>query len=364
MKQILVIEDEACLRENLTELLEIENFQVICAENGQQGVELAQTYPVDLVLCDIMMPELDGYGVLHQIRSLPGLVTTPFIFLTAKAGKPDIRHGMELGASDYLTKPFTHAELINTIKTRLETQTTVEQHYQQKLEDLRGHLSTYLPHELLTPLNSICGLSSYLTTYAAKLETAEVAEIGSLISKSAWRLERTIQNSLLYAKLRLDAQNQESLLAYQNMSCNYSESVIASAAMKVAQRVDRNVDLSLQRSISPILISDTNLEKIVEELVDNACKFSRSGMLIHLVSEFQQDRFILEVIDQGRGMTSAQIADIGAYIQFERKFYEQQGSGLGLVIVRQITELHHGKLDITSTPTGTIVRIELPVKEK
>lgn len=364
MKQILVIEDEACLRENLAELLELENFQVICAENGQQGVELAQTHPVDLVLCDIMMPELDGYGVLNQIRSLPGMVATPFIFLTAKAGKPDVRYGMELGASDYLTKPFTHAELLNTIKTRLETQLTVQQHYQQKLEDLRGNLATYLPHELLTPLNSICGLSSYLTSYASRLETAEVAEIGSLISRSAWRLERTIQNSLLYAKLRLDAQNRESTLAYQDMSCNYSESVIASAAMKTAQRVDRNIDLSLQRSINSILISDSNLEKIVEELVDNACKFSKLGTTIDVTSKFQENRFILEVIDQGRGMTPAQIADIGGYVQFERRFYEQQGSGLGLVIVRQLTELHHGTLEITSAPTGTIVRIELPIKEE
>ncbi|MBL1177026.1 hybrid sensor histidine kinase/response regulator [Pantanalinema sp. GBBB05] len=363
MKQILVIEDEACLRENLVELLEIEDFQVISAENGAQGIKLAQAHPVDLVLCDIMMPELDGYGVLAQLRSLPGMVTTPFIFLTAKASKPDMRYGMELGASDYLTKPFTHSELLNTIKTRLEAQVTVQQHYQQKLEDLRGHLSTYLPHELLTPLNSICGLSSYLTTYATRLETAEVAEIGSLISRSAWRLERTIQNSLLYAKLRLDAQNQESILAYQDMSCNYSESVIASAAMKTAQRVDRNIDLSLQRNTHAVLISDTNLEKIVEELVDNACKFSKAGRTINIVSEFHGNCFVLEVIDQGRGMTPNQIADIGAYMQFERRFYEQQGSGLGLVIVRQLTELHHGTLEITSSPAGTIVRVELPIQE-
>lgn len=364
MKQILVIEDEACLRENLAELLAIENFQVICAENGQQGVELAKTYPVDLVLCDIMMPELDGHGVLTQIRSLPGMLTTPFIFLTAKASKPDVRYGMELGASDYLTKPFTHSELLNTIKTRLETQVTVQRHYQQKLEDLREHLSTYLPHELLTPLNSICGLSNYLTTYASRLETAEVAEVGRLISRSAWRLERTIQNSLLYAKLRLDAQNQESILAYQDMSCNYSESVIASAAIKTAQRVDRNIDLSLQRSINPILISDSNLEKIIEELVDNACKFSKLGKTINIISKFQENRFVLEIVDQGRGMTPTQIADIGAYVQFERKFYEQQGSGLGLVIVRQLTELHHGNLEITSTPAGTVVHVELPIKEE
>lgn len=360
MKTILVIEDEPLLRQTIIEILEKDHYRIIEAENGQKGLDCIQTVPVDLVICDIVMPELDGYEVLTQVRSRPGTAPIPFIFLTAKSEKPDIRHGIELGADDYLTKPFTQTELLNAVKARLEKQAIVHQQYQQKLEALRGQLSTYLPHELLTPVDGIINLSSYLTNYASILKAEEISDIASLMCRSAQRIERTIQNSLLYAKLRLDIQNQH-FSTYQHESCDCSENAITSAAMAVAQRAQRTVNLSLQRSNQPVLISHTHLKKIIEELVDNACKFSPAEAAIDITSDFQASQFVLEVVDRGQGMTPMQINNIGAYVQFERKFYEQQGTGLGLVIVRQLTELHNGKLVIESCENGTTMRVILPV---
>lgn len=119
MKKILVIEDEPEMRHNLTTILRLENFQPLAAEHGRQGVELAQRERPDLVLCDVMMPELDGYGVLQALRETPHTAAVPFIFLTAKGEKPDIRAGMNLGADDYLTKPVAKADLLNAIRSRL-----------------------------------------------------------------------------------------------------------------------------------------------------------------------------------------------------------------------------------------------------
>lgn len=119
MKTILLIEDNAMIRENTAEILELAGYAVLTAENGKIGSELALHTPPDLVVCDIMMPVLDGYGVLNIFKQQPALANVPFIFLTAKTERVDLRKGMDLGADDYLTKPFEEAELLSAIESRL-----------------------------------------------------------------------------------------------------------------------------------------------------------------------------------------------------------------------------------------------------
>jgi DNA-binding NarL/FixJ family response regulator len=119
MTRILLIEDQAAMRRNLSLMLKMEGFEVLAAENGRSGLELAQREKPDLILCDVMMPELDGYGVLTNLRADPATATIPFIFLTARSDKPDLRRGMNLGADDYLTKPAQRAEVLAAITARL-----------------------------------------------------------------------------------------------------------------------------------------------------------------------------------------------------------------------------------------------------
>lgn len=137
MTTILVIEDEAQTREIFLRCLTFEGFEAIGAATGTAGVELARSHSPDLIVCDIMMPDLDGYQVLSQIRQSPALAGIPFIFLTAKATMADLRWGMQLGADDYLTKPCTVAQFLAAIATRLERQATLKQWY--------AHAQTTLP---------------------------------------------------------------------------------------------------------------------------------------------------------------------------------------------------------------------------
>jgi DNA-binding response OmpR family regulator len=123
MKRILIIEDEPEMLRNLTTLLRLEKFRPLPAENGSLGVDLAKKQKPDLILCDVMMPGLDGYGVIAALRADAETVTIPFIFLTAKAEKLDIRAGMNLGADVYITKPVAKAELLAAIRSRLERAT-------------------------------------------------------------------------------------------------------------------------------------------------------------------------------------------------------------------------------------------------
>ena len=139
MARILVIEDEPEMRRNLMTILKLENFEASGAENGRLGVELARKLKPDLILCDVMMPELDGFGVLQALRGDPATLTTPFIFLTAKGEKPDIRAGMNLGADDYLTKPVGKADLLSAITARLRRQK------QQAQQEFKPNFSTFQP---------------------------------------------------------------------------------------------------------------------------------------------------------------------------------------------------------------------------
>lgn len=129
MKKVLFIEDNEDIRSNTAEILELANYHVLTAENGKTGVEKALQENPDLVICDIMMPVLDGYGVFHALQKNPQTMNTPFIFLTAKTEKSDIRKGMELGADDYITKPFTGTELLNAVEGRLRKSENIRQQY-------------------------------------------------------------------------------------------------------------------------------------------------------------------------------------------------------------------------------------------
>lgn len=136
MKTILIIEDNDDIRESTSEILELASYRVLQAENGKIGVDLAQKELPDLILCDIMMPELDGYGVLYLLNKNQKTAAIPFIFLTAKAERIDMRKGMEMGADDYLTKPFDDMELLNAIESRLNKKEQQQAFYSRSLESL------------------------------------------------------------------------------------------------------------------------------------------------------------------------------------------------------------------------------------
>lgn len=136
MKKILLIEDNVEIRENTSEILTLDGYEVTVAENGKEGVTKAIAEKPDLIICDIMMPVLDGYGVLHLLTKNPETADIPFIFLTAKAERTDFRKGMDMGADDYITKPFDDVELLNAVESRLRKVEVLNQKYQKTLEGL------------------------------------------------------------------------------------------------------------------------------------------------------------------------------------------------------------------------------------
>ncbi|MBD2248716.1 response regulator [Nostoc sp. FACHB-888] len=246
MKKLLVIEDEAPVRANILELLKAKNFNTNEAENGHIGVQMALEHLPYLIICDVMMPGLDGYGVFNTLRQNSLTATIPFIFLTAKADTADLRMGMSLGADDYLTKPFRARELLQTITTRLEKQAILKKQQAQRLDQLRSSITLSLPHELRTPLNGIIGLSEVMIDHFDSLSPTESLEMLEDIRASGNRLHRLIQNFLLYAEFELVKTDSERVTFFRSHQTLCANKIIAEQAILKARFVNREADLYLQ----------------------------------------------------------------------------------------------------------------------
>lgn len=161
MKKILLIEDNEDIRSNTAEILELTNYEVIVAENGKVGIEKAIEHKPDLIICDIMMPLLDGYGVLHAVHKNDAIKNTPFIFLTAKTERSDFRKGMELGADDYITKPFSGTELLNAVDSRLNKIDLIRQQITPGLEGLQHLIQTSTNNNTLQSITEDRNINKY-----------------------------------------------------------------------------------------------------------------------------------------------------------------------------------------------------------
>jgi CRP-like cAMP-binding protein len=162
MKSVLVIEDNNDIRENTAEILLLAGYKTLSAENGKKGVELALRENPDIIVCDIMMPELDGYGVLHLLKKNPETQNIPFIFLTAKTERTDLRKGMEMGADDYITKPFEDIELLNAIETRLKKAEVLNQKYSPSLAGVNQFIRDVKNSGMITQLADQYNSESYV----------------------------------------------------------------------------------------------------------------------------------------------------------------------------------------------------------
>ena len=361
MKRILVIDDEERLREMVHIALAQKGFEVIEAEDGAVGIEKARKHLPDLILCDVKMEKVDGYLTLSSLRSEPATAAIPFILITGLADNAGMRHGMELGADDYLPKPFTIEELYAAVEARLKKAQALREEAEKKLTDLRDSISMMLPHELRTPLNGILAYGEILAAAAATLPAKEVAEMGQVIHDSGKRLERLIENFLIYAQIEVLAADAQKSNALRQRQTQFPAKLIEERAVGQARTANRANDLALDLADHPVPISEDYLAKIADELVQNAFKFSDPGKRVSVTLSGLPDGVVLSVTDQGRGFSTEHITKVGAYMQFDHKILEQQGLGLGLVIARRLTELHGGTLSIQSERgASTTVAVRFP----
>ena len=205
MKKILVIEDEPEMRRNLATILKLEKFSVMQAENGRAGIDLARKETPDLILCDVMMPEMDGHAVLKALREDSKLVMTPFIFLTAKGEKADFRSGMDLGADDYLTKPVAKADLLSAIEARFR-----RSEQQLTSGSLTPNFDSYEPLQTL----GLTPRVAEVLLWVAQGKTN--ADIATILGISEWTVKKHVLE--IFERLGVETRTAASLRAIEVLS--------------------------------------------------------------------------------------------------------------------------------------------------
>lgn len=360
--RILIIDDSATIRAEITGILSSKGYEVITASDGRRGLSKIWRTQPDLILCDLGMPELDGFEVLRVLRARPDWAIVPFVCLTSRSERAAMRKAMEMGADDYVVKPVTADELLSAVGAGLGKRARVEHEACERLGDLRRSITLALPHEFRTPLSIVLGYSELLMDAANEREDEELRSIGRSVLAAATQLHRLTENFLLYAQLELSARQHDPRSVFAGAVPTPLHCIVEQSAHDAASNGRRDGDVVLDLQPAAVELRDGLVRKLATELLDNAFKFSEPGTPVVATVRSDHDGATLTVTDEGAGMTAEQIASLGAYLQFERVVREQQGLGLGLGIVRRIADIAGGSCSIESTPgKGTTVRVRLPL---
>lgn len=366
MSTILVIEDEHELREEICALLGFEGYEVLSAPNGKAGVETATTFEPDLIVSDIAMPQMNGYEALMALRNIPNTMNIPFIFLTAKADRSFMRHGMELGADDYLTKPFTNSELLSSIETRLTKRYSQQAEIDLSLESAKQNLVRRVTHEMRTPLISVNMMQEIIDRQLDTLSKDDLRELIEIQRNGHHRLTHLVEQMVIYTEFDTDHINGESIEDHLmhitvgdlvNVSINQGRSFACKDAFH---------PIHIHQSDAEIVIMGELrlLKHALAEIIANALDFSPEDRPVEIDYYIQCESVYINIVDYGPGFNPTQISKLMEdFTQGDREKTEKQGLGLGLSLAQRIVDVHGGMLLVhASTIPPTCVTIKLPVE--
>lgn len=390
MPKILVIEDELPVRVNVVAMLKAEGFQVIAAEDGQAGVQTAQAHLPDLIICDITMPKLDGFGVLETLQQNSATSMIPFIFLSAKSERSDFRRGMNLGADDYLTKPFTRNELLEAVCTRLTKHAAVMElkHQLDEVQQsnlLKDDLMSAVAHELRSPL----------ATMKMAIELLQITNDNQQRLSYLEVLQSTCNQEVELIENLLDLQRLEANVCGNQLEVvhlpTWIAAIVESFQMRAEQR-QQMIEVRLCPTISSVVINRFGLERILTELLNNACKYTRPGgkIVVHAFSQVAMDepgslkrfnpcvqsgftdQFSANVKAPSLNLVLSNEAEIPATALphlFDRFYrvpqgdrWQQGGTGLGLSLVKKFVEQIQGNIQVDSRAGWTHFLVQIPTK--
>ena len=364
-QRILVVEDDPALLAGVRDTLELAGYTVAAASNGHDALSALTTAAPDLILSDVMMPKMDGFQLYAAVRERPEWVDVPFIFLTAKGAPRDVARGKELGADDYVVKPFETGELLIAIRNKLHRRAQLGSAHQSQMARLRQSILNLLRHEFRTPLTYIASYVDLLRTTHPELDTGEVHEYLQAIQNGADRLQKLVRDVTRLAELQTgEAQRLFDLRAEVTTELPSLLQVVIEQHRATAARKQLDLALLLPASpLPPVRLDREMLAEALGQLLDNAVKFSppAAGPIV-LRAEAGAEAVCLRLSDHGPGISAGDLEAIfEPFGQSGRAQQEQQGAGCGLTIAREIARLHGGTLIASSTEgEGSCFTLTLP----
>ncbi len=372
---ILIVDDIPKNLQVLSSILNKEGYQISFAANGSQALSVVNTTDPDLILLDIMMPEMDGYEVCKILKSQEETRDIPVIFLTGKAETDDIIEGLKIGAVDYITKPFNSTELLTRVKTHLELKLSRDAivHYNKQLEEAQDELKvlnankdkffSIVAHDLRGPFSGFMGLSELLTEDFDQLEKEEIMQIGDSLNKAAKRLFSLIENLLEWSRAQMGR------IEYIPSNVDLYDAVEKIIQIFKDTADNKNIEMLNNIEKDTYVFADNDmLSTILRNLSSNALKFTPRGGSINYSTGKNDNSFIeISISDSGVGMSEEVIDKI---FRIDTKHStpgteKEQGTGLGLLLCKEFVEKNGGKISVESKINeGTTFTFTLPVPEK
>lgn len=358
---ILVVEDDPYLNTAICETLRSYDFSVDSCSNGVEALAWLRQHRPEVILCDIMMPQMDGYTLLKHTRADLQLRTLPFIFLTARTSPADQRLAREIGVDDYLTKPVDSENLVIAIRSALRRQQIMQEEMYRQMDALRNRIVTILQHEFRTPLTFVLGYAQLLLEAAdSGVDRDELRASAVAILDGGQRLQRLIEGFLMLAELQSAKLKTEELVDLNALDLWQS---VAQEFWHQLHEQQLAVIINEQHSQAMVNGHPDLLHEALKRLMDNAIRYRRPASQKIQLSVEQVSPYVgFRIVDEGVGMPPEMVQRFSTpFEQADRENRTTPGAGIGLAIVNQVALLHGGKLDIDSeVGVGTRITLWLP----
>jgi len=345
---ILVVEDNEALNMTLCDLLQAHGYKVQSATNGNTALQMLAQNPPDLVVSDILMPEMDGHALLNRIRGNARTRNLPVIFLTGYDSPEQRRRVKESGVVDYITKPFDEGELLNAVRAIIKRHTEQEADFYYRVEEVRNQILGVVQHEFRTPLTFVMGYAEYLQdAVRQELPREEIQHAVDAIMEGSQRLHHLVESFLLLATLSREALPSDEVYPL-DPGALWRECI--AAARETIEEAQITVHMS--EPPDPIIVFGVMdlLREGLSRMLDNAIRYRRPGpRTIWLATLAKPGCVGWSIRDEGVGIAPSLLAQLSApFVRLHQRHAEGHGIGLGLTLVRRVAELHGGNLEIES----------------
>lgn len=361
LASILVVEDNFDINAAICEILESYGYETFSADDGFTALEALEKHIPDVILCDIMMPHMDGYTLLQHTRADQALRTLPFIFLTALTSSEDQKRAKGIGIEDYLTKPVDEEHLVTAIQNALRRRALMEEETRRQMDALRNEIVGLLQHEFRTPLTFILGYAEYLQDSTAEtLDMDDLRASAGAILNGGYRLQRLIETFLLLADLQRRELIPEGVQVRNGLSL-WRE--VASHFHRALEEHSLAVVISPDNQSASVVGDSELLAEALRRLMDNAIRYSRPESRTIWLSVIDEHPYVgLCIRDEAQGIPPEIVSRISnPFEQAGRDNRTEPGAGLSLALVKHIARLHAGTLDIDSKENvGTTCTLWIP----
>lgn len=335
MKKLLVVEDDDLIRDNIKEYFEANDFLVKSATNGEEALEILKNFKPDVIISDMMMPAMDGILLLEKLRENKSTNLIPFVMLTARVDSADQRNSMNLGADDYITKPFNFKDLYDTVNSQIKKNSQVKQHIVEESLSSLQHWRNVANHEIFTPINVLQNIINVI-----KIDTPIDNEIENIFNLSLRRLKKTLNNLMLISGV------QELNNNFKHYTSKYINQFIDDTINDNLKLNNKIINIKKDIHLPGELYCREYVFVVLSELIENAFKFGDNDTDVSITINNVNSNFNIEITNYSSNVPLDFSLNTKPFYQPERTITEQQGLGLGLYLINYLVNKYKDNITV------------------